>query len=107
MATVKQLEARLAALEEFVSARSAETKEFIRQAEAIRVESEKLEARLAALTAQKPIRAATGAPNRVGAQEKVFASIKEAMEAAKALATSGTAKSVLVTETKVSYYPVV
>lgn len=103
MATVKQLEQIVVELSTRVEKLEEDNEKIIGMLQAAIDECKSLQSRLASAAAkQGQPKASTGG----GAKEETFASIKEAMAAAKVLATSGKARAVKLTGTTVSYYPV-
>lgn len=103
MATVAQLKTIVDQLEVRIEKLEADNVKLLTMLQAAIDECGRLQGRLAAAAAkQGQPKASTGG----GAKEETFASIKEAMAAAKVLATSGKARAVKLTGTTVSYYPV-
>ena len=105
MATVKQLEQIVVELSTRVEKLEEDNEKIIGMLQAAIDECKSLQSSLAAAVAkQGQPKASTSTGG--GAKEETFASIKDALAAAKVLATSGKARSVKVTGTTVSYYPV-
>ena len=99
MATVKQLEQIVVELSTRVEKLEEDNEKIIGMLQAAIDECKSLQSSLAAAVAKQGQPKACG-----GAKEETFASIKEAMAAAKVLATSGKARAVKLTGTTVSYY---
>ena len=105
MATVAQLKTIVDQLEVRIEKLEADNVKLLTMLQAAVDECGRLQGRLAAAAAkQGQPKASTSTGG--GAKEETFASIKDALAAAKVLATSGKARSVKVTGTTVSYYPV-
>ena len=101
MATVAQLKTIVDQLEVRIEKLEADNVKLLTMLQAAVDECGRLQNRLAAAAAKQ------GQPKAsTGAEEETFASVKDALAAAKVLATSGKARSVKVTGTTVSYYPV-
>ena len=101
MATVKELQTIVDQLNERVAKLESDNEKILGMLQAAVDECRSLQSRLAAASAKQGSQ-----PKNSGAKEETFASVKDALAAAKTLATSGKAKGVKVNGCVVSYYPV-
>ena len=104
MATVAQLKTIVDQLEVRIEKLEADNVKLLTMLQAAVDECRSLQGRLASAAAKQGSQPKASTSTSGGAKEETFASIKDALAAAKVLATSGKARSVKVTGTTVSYY---